>query len=53
MKRLILGIVLLVVLVGKAQAVEIVTVPVGNPRNAGDTEIMSDSTTGYGGVDYA
>jgi formylglycine-generating enzyme required for sulfatase activity len=27
------------------------TVPVGNPGNAADTEVMSDGTTGYGSVD--
>ena len=36
-----------------AMAVEIETVPVGNPGNAGDTEVMvQDGTTGYGSVSY-
>jgi formylglycine-generating enzyme len=37
-----------------AAAVNIETVPVGNPGNAGDTEIMEfDGTTGYGSVGYS
>lgn len=37
-----------------AQAkIAIATVAVGNPRNAADTEVMSDGTTGYGSVGYA
>jgi len=32
--------------------VNIVTVPVGNPGNAADTELMTDGTTGYGAVAY-
>ena len=36
-----------------AMAVDIITVPVGNAGNAGDTEIMMwDGTTGYGAVAY-
>jgi formylglycine-generating enzyme len=36
-----------------AQAVSIVTVPVGNPGNAPDTMVMTtDGTTGYGAVAY-
>jgi formylglycine-generating enzyme required for sulfatase activity len=36
-----------------AAQVSIVTVPVGNPGNAPDTQVMSDGTTGYGAVSYA
>ncbi len=35
-----------------AHAVTIETVPVGNPGNAADTELMNDGTTGYGAVSY-
>src|SRR4051812_9590794 len=34
-------------------AVAVVTVPVGNPGNPADTEIMTDATTGYGSVPYS
>jgi formylglycine-generating enzyme required for sulfatase activity len=33
--------------------VTIVTVPVGDPGNAPDTQVMFDGTTGYGAVSYA
>lgn len=36
-----------------AQAITIDMVPVGNPGNAGDTRVMTDSTSGYGAVSYA
>ncbi|MCH7751365.1 MAG: SUMF1/EgtB/PvdO family nonheme iron enzyme [Planctomycetes bacterium] len=36
-----------------AHAVTIETVPVGNPGNAADTEVMNDGTTRYGSVSYA
>ena len=32
--------------------ITIETVPVGNPGNAPDAEVMNDGTTGYGGVAY-
>jgi formylglycine-generating enzyme len=41
-----------VLMSSSAHAVVIDTVPVGNPGNAADTEIMSDGTTGYGDVPY-
>ncbi len=55
MRRLFLGLVIvLMLLVGTAQAVTIETVPVGNLGNAADTEVMwTDDTTGYGFVGYA
>lgn len=40
-------------LAGTAIAVNIETVPVGNPGNAPDTEIMNDGTSGYGSVVYS
>lgn len=40
-------------LAGTAIAVNIETVPVGNPGNAPDTEIMKDGTSGYGSVVYS
>ena len=44
---------LVVVSLGSAaSAQDIVTVPVGNPGNAPDTEVMWDGTTGYGAVNY-
>jgi formylglycine-generating enzyme required for sulfatase activity len=33
-------------------AIAIDVVPIGNPDNAPDTEVMSDGTTGYGSVGY-
>ncbi len=38
---------------GSASAVAIDWVLVGDPGNAADTEVMDDSTTGYGAVGYA
>ncbi|HRZ47365.1 MAG TPA: SUMF1/EgtB/PvdO family nonheme iron enzyme [Candidatus Paceibacterota bacterium] len=37
---------------GTTGAVNIETVRVGNPGNAGDTEVVWDGTTGYGSVGY-
>jgi formylglycine-generating enzyme len=39
-------------LAGTALALNMETVPVGNPGNAADTQLMSDGTTGYGSVGY-
>jgi hypothetical protein len=36
-----------------AHAITIGTVPVGNPDNAADTQVMDDGTSGYGSVQYA
>jgi hypothetical protein len=44
----------LAILLGTASSygARIPTVPVGNPGNAPDTEIMNDGTSGYGSVGY-
>jgi formylglycine-generating enzyme len=44
--------VLVGLLTGHAMAVNIEMVPVGNPGNAPDTQVMTDGTTGYGSVGY-
>ncbi len=41
------------ILATAGQAVTIDYVPVGDPGNVADDEVMSDSTIGYGRVDYA
>ena len=49
-----LGLAAILLAAGGALAVTIETVPVGNPGNAVDTEVMIiDGSTGYGRVDYA
>ena len=55
MKRVIQLVCVAVIVAGLgsiASAVNIETVPVGNPGNAADTEVMAGGTTGYGAVDY-
>ena len=39
--------------VSVAQAITVDTVPVGDPANTADTEVMLDGTTGYGSVGYS
>ncbi len=51
-KRVLLW-VSVVLAVSAAQAIEIELVPVGNPGNAADDQVMDDGTSGYGAVDYA
>ena len=52
MKRLIIGLAMSCYAVVAQATVTIETVPVGNPENDADIEVMNDFTTGYGGVDH-